>query len=508
MPDDDAGAVAYRGPDRRSVACPASTVRPLQLAADAAQVLLVAGIGSFLCGLVVLGAPAAVPALTMLLLGGACAACVVAAEQAWVRWRLVGDALSARVAAATMVLGLTVAPLAAHPSDGHPGAVGQVIGMVASATLLLAACRAPQVVARCRTGACVAVAAGVTVGAVVGAAVLPAPAGLTGAARTALAALGVAGAVLTAGIATAVGLRRDRGVLARCGVATALLAVQPAAVVAVGTRGGAVTLVSAAVVAAAVALVVRATAADAQLAIAATGRYAVGLRERWWHAVATADGIDRERREHDHEIRSALLAIDAVGGVLAQRRAQQEADEEAELVTALQHETARLRRLVAPRSRGATVHAYRALDVLGSLCAAHRATGRRIDLAVPRGLVVHGRPDVLAEVVNELLVNAAVHAPRAAVTVEGGPVTDGRARLVVRDTGPGFSPGASRSALEYGWSRLGEGHGTGLPVAARLLREDGGSLALAPPCTGAGAAVVLELPLPPDVGDDRLVAAS
>ena len=204
-----------------------------------------------------------------------------------------------------------------------------------------------------------------------------------------------------------------------------------------------------------------------------------------------------EQAEQQHELRSALLAVEAAGKALADRLTRQGDPQDAELAVAVEAEAVRLRRLVsgAP-DEVATSFAVRA--TLRPLVAARRATGQRIALDVPPALTALGQPDVLVEVVGNLLVNAARHAPGARATITTGTtVRPGTLRLLVADDGPGFSPAALAHADERGWrgdASPAPGQGLGLFVSSRLMEREGGALTLLrPPPGAAGGVVALDL---------------
>lgn len=205
----------------------------------------------------------------------------------------------------------------------------------------------------------------------------------------------------------------------------------------------------------------------------------------------------RERDEHQHELRSALLAVEAAGRALASRLGQLGDLADAELASAVQGEAARMQRLVSGTPQE-TAEDCGVLDALVSVVVAHRATGQHISLDVPRDVHVVARPHVLAEVVANLLVNSARHAPGAGVSITA--VDDLRpefVRLVVADDGPGFPPDALVRATERGWRGADgsvPGSGLGLYLSSQLVQREGGALTLLRPRPGAtGAVVALDL---------------
>jgi signal transduction histidine kinase len=82
-------------------------------------------------------------------------------------------------------------------------------------------------------------------------------------------------------------------------------------------------------------------------------------------------------------------------------------------------------------------------------------------------------------------------------TVEVAASSDGgRARLEIRDDGPGLPAEHLRQATQRFWRAPGSsarGSGLGLPIAERLVTARGGSLHVTSP-PGAGLVVSIELP--------------
>ena len=108
-----------------------------------------------------------------------------------------------------------------------------------------------------------------------------------------------------------------------------------------------------------------------------------------------------------------------------------------------------------------------------------------------------GDPEKLRQVFLNLIDNALKHTPergRIELRVE---TAAGRARAVMRDSGPGI-PGADLERIFERFtsdrSRPGAGTGLGLPIARAIARAHGGELRAASP---GGAEFTLELPLAP-----------
>ncbi|HET6335322.1 MAG TPA: response regulator [Polyangiales bacterium] len=119
----------------------------------------------------------------------------------------------------------------------------------------------------------------------------------------------------------------------------------------------------------------------------------------------------------------------------------------------------------------------------------------------PLGLGVIADPSRLAQVLSNLIVNAAKYsAPGSAIEIEGEAV-DGSARIVVRDRGIGLAP-EMRSRVfnmfvqqSQALDRKLGGLGLGLAIARGLVELHGGSLRAVSDGVGRGAELIVELPL-------------
>jgi signal transduction histidine kinase len=114
----------------------------------------------------------------------------------------------------------------------------------------------------------------------------------------------------------------------------------------------------------------------------------------------------------------------------------------------------------------------------------------------PQPIEVACTASELEQVLDVLLDNAVKYAGRGA-TVEVAARSDGgRARLEIRDDGPGLPAEHLRQATQRFWRAPGSsarGSGLGLPIAERLVTARGGSLHVTSP-PGAGLVVSIELP--------------
>ncbi|MEV4107519.1 DUF4153 domain-containing protein [Nonomuraea sp. NPDC049695] len=270
------------------------------------------------------------------------------------------------------------------------------------------------------------------------------------------------------------------------------------------------------------------------LRVTATSRDEVGELARAFNAMAADLGeVDRQRRELianvSHELRTPITGLRAVlenvvDGVSA--------PDPVTMRTALS-QTERLGRLVAQLldlsrlDSGVRLIEPEAIELAPLLeQAVLEASLAREDVTIrpsaPADLVVRADPDLLAQVLANLLDNAVRHSPPdGVVTVSATPEGDG-VRLTVADRGPGI-PVAARARVFERFSRLDTGRaadsggaGLGLAIVKEIVELHGGSIRID---DGAGCRMVVDLPgrttmadVPLDgergTGDDRLPASS
>jgi signal transduction histidine kinase len=210
----------------------------------------------------------------------------------------------------------------------------------------------------------------------------------------------------------------------------------------------------------------------------------------------------REDRARLHEINSTVAGIASAQKLMAEGLTSDRSDALAAMMRA---EVERLQRLVADRSPSR----HRSVDldeVIGQIVLSHLARGRVV-VWEPSGLRAMGRADDIAEVVNVLLENAAVHGGPDAVSVGVSRDIDGHGVTVtVSDQGPGIPPELRERLFDWGVSRPDSpGQGIGLHVAADITHELGGRLELLPTAYGAAFAMHL-LAVPQEVSADERVA--
>lgn len=211
-------------------------------------------------------------------------------------------------------------------------------------------------------------------------------------------------------------------------------------------------------------------------------------------AAARYEAERRERAEREHDLRSALHAIDGAALTLERHFDGLAPGDRATLARSLSSEIARIQRLVA----GETDERHCDFDVgatVESLVAVERAGGREIGCDIETGCVATGDREATAEIVRNLLDNAAVHAPGSAVDIAVR--RSGDAVVVhVGDRGPGVAPEERRRIFDRGWraarSASLPGSGLGLFIASRLASDQGGRIWVEERA-GGGARFVLTL---------------
>jgi signal transduction histidine kinase len=205
------------------------------------------------------------------------------------------------------------------------------------------------------------------------------------------------------------------------------------------------------------------------------------------NATATAHDAWREELTHDLRnglagLRAALHTLSAYDGALDETTARQLRDAAVE-------EVAHLEDLVDGADRDELVD-FEVAGVVRTVVRTRRATGQRVRLSGTAG-VVRGRPGDLARVLQNLLVNAAAHAPGSPVTVQLG-TGDGLVEVAVADRGPGLTEDEAARAFDRGVrGATSTGSGLGLYVARTLMRKHGGDVELRSRVGGACFVVLL-----------------
>ncbi|WP_346110458.1 sensor histidine kinase, partial [Nonomuraea maheshkhaliensis] len=245
------------------------------------------------------------------------------------------------------------------------------------------------------------------------------------------------------------------------------------------------------------------------LRVNSTSRDEVGELARAFNAMAADLGeVDRQRRELvanvSHELRTPITGLRAVlenvvDGVSA--------PDPVTMRTALA-QTERLGRLVAQLldlsrlDSGTRLIEAEAVELAPLIEQAVReASLAREDVvirsSVPADLVVRADPDLLAQVLANLLDNAVRHSPPSGEVVIRATASGASVRMEVADQGPGI-PASARARVFERFSRLDAGRaadsggaGLGLAIVKEIVELHGGSIRIED-C--AGCRMVVDLP--------------
>ena len=223
------------------------------------------------------------------------------------------------------------------------------------------------------------------------------------------------------------------------------------------------------------------------------------------------EALDRERRfvdEASHELRTPLGILKAE--VELARKQARSPEELADALVSIEQETDRLRRLtqdllVLARSDRGRLPVHREdVDVSAVI---DRVVTEFDEQAGRAGVRVRGGTgdvhayvdaDRLRQAIENLVDNAIRHAGTGGTVEIEAERVDGRLRVSVTDSGPGFSDGILDRAFEpfarVDGDRAGEGAGLGLTIVRAVAEAHGGSVT-ARNLDGGGAAVSLDLPL-------------
>ncbi len=203
-----------------------------------------------------------------------------------------------------------------------------------------------------------------------------------------------------------------------------------------------------------------------------------------------------------HEIRNPLGTIKG----FAQLIEESAVEGQKRLTAPIVSETARLERLVNDllaygRPREPQMRRVRLQPLVAQAVEEHARAGfeKRIDWRVEpgeEGIETDTDPELLRQILDNLLRNseeaaASSEAPEVRVVVQ---VEQRRARIEVRDNGPGFSEEALRRAFEPFQTTKAMGTGLGLAICQRLARMLGGDVEVGNHAAG-GAVARLWLPL-------------
>ena len=230
--------------------------------------------------------------------------------------------------------------------------------------------------------------------------------------------------------------------------------------------------------------------------------------------IVITDVSERERRERAqrefvanaaHELRTPLSVI--AGAVeMLQAGAKEEPEQRDRFLAHIASESSRLGRLaralllLARAETRAEALLVESLPVQPLLEQAAADTAVRpgvvIDVDCPPDLAVRAHAELAAQIVANLVDNAAKLTEHGRIVLRGRPAPGGRVEIEVSDTGPGIDPADQEAVFERfsrgSESRAGEGFGLGLAIVRQAVRALGGRVELeSEPGVGTTVRVVL-----------------
>jgi signal transduction histidine kinase len=267
-----------------------------------------------------------------------------------------------------------------------------------------------------------------------------------------------------------------------------------------------VTTLAAATLTAAVSFVV-ATLALIDLVRAAQDEHAAteGLARELAGARMAVSDLGAWRAEISHDARNTLAGIRAAMHTLDRHAGELDPTSAGRLRLATLAELTHLEHMLVRPHQDADN--FDVADVVRTLTDVRRADGLDVEVIAPSALV-YGVPGDVATALQNLLVNAAEHAPGSRVSVEVQP-RPGRVEVLVCDDGPGLSPALAAEAFDRGIrGRASRGSGLGLAIARDLVRRHNGELTLGRSGHGATFVLTLAAAAPPSVTEIPAQAAS
>lgn len=247
------------------------------------------------------------------------------------------------------------------------------------------------------------------------------------------------------------------------------------------------------------------------IALSLVGALALALAARRWSGAEALRRRDAERAIRGdalarmgamvaHEIRNPLGVIRGSVELVRARSGAALAPQDGEALLDVLGEADRLRRLTEdfldlardPAIAPTTVEVAAIADDAGRAVARSHGT---LVVHVEGGARAQADPARLRQVLSNLLVNAAQAGARN--TWVRADAQDGRARIVIRDDGPGVDPAVRPRLFEPFATGRAEGTGLGLALSRRIVERQGGTLRLLDDA-GPGAAFEVRLPLARD----------
>lgn len=208
-------------------------------------------------------------------------------------------------------------------------------------------------------------------------------------------------------------------------------------------------------------------------------------------------------RDLCHEVRNALTTASAYSQWLLFQRSAGADERELGALLAIRESVSRALRLLDPDAPSRPAMPWSLPELVEQTVRQmpsprnHDVRVRRLTQEAPQ---VCADPDVVVQIVTNLLSNATKYSPPGTpIDVELGGA-DGMAEMIVRDRGIGFDP-VLTDAIFDGYrtpeaSQMADGQGIGLRLSRRLAEEAGGRL-WAASAPGRETSFHLELPMAP-----------
>ena len=215
------------------------------------------------------------------------------------------------------------------------------------------------------------------------------------------------------------------------------------------------------------------------------------LAEALQRADALATGHEAWREEMTHDACNALAGLRGALQTLERYDGRLDDSTASRLRTAAIAELRHLEHLIVATKEEST-RDFDVAEVVAMVVETRRARGTTIQVWGGGEVHAHGRPADLATALQNLLVNAEVHAPGSPVVVH---VSRGPAavEIVVCDSGPGLTADEVAWVFERGTrGSSSQGSGLGLHLARQAMRNQGGDLELL--ARQGGATFALSLP--------------
>ncbi|HWE54162.1 MAG TPA: HAMP domain-containing sensor histidine kinase [Acidimicrobiales bacterium] len=209
----------------------------------------------------------------------------------------------------------------------------------------------------------------------------------------------------------------------------------------------------------------------------------------------TRSEVERERaelQERLHDLRNSVAALRTADSTLRNLAGRLDENTRNSLAAALTAELSRLQALIEP-ARTIEIADVDLVAALEPVISTERISGSHIETDIDP-VTVRGDGPAIAQVMQNLLVNARTYAPGSPIHMRTERVAD-RVVIEVSDLGPGIPASERFQVFERGVrgsaSRGRPGAGLGLHIAARLVSEMGGRLYVTD--SPAGATFVMEL---------------